>query len=620
MSQPTEKKKLFVMADGKNLVVTFALVSSLFLLWGFCNGMIDVMDKHFQDELNLTLSQSANVQWAHYLGYFLMSLPAGWLATKLGYKMGIIIGLLMVAIGGLWFVPATHIAQFWAFLVGVCFIASGLTFLETIANPYTTVLGPNQFAATRINLAQSCNGIGWILGPIVGGVFFYSKDAAGQSTGSQTLWIPYAIIAGVVAILAVVFWFADVPDIKAEDDYHLDDNAPGTSRSIWTHPHFVFAVVAQFLYVAAQAGIFSFLINYMTSEVPAMTASWRTETTKDWIEVRTTFVKSDIKDLPALAEKLKAKNPDAVSAYIKTQLADATVATLEQYKTAKSDPEKLRSELTQDLNQIVKQDPDKVVRQELKKAEKKGVKKDPNEIRKSMVLYFDPARFSGVSLAESTKKMLERKAAEDKQKAAEDKLPAEKRTPAKDQPEVVKLRVLNRMILQDSFPGVLSFNDGIFGFSDKAASLLASLGFVCFLIGRFSGAALLKKVSAHRILGLYGLLNAAACVVVFLKLGWTSVACVFLSYFFMSIMFPTIFALGIFGLGARAKKASAFIVMAIMGGALLPKLMGHIADEYNMSRSFIVPVVCFALIAAYGYCWPILSGADSLSGVKTSGH
>src|ERR1035437_7995753 len=131
----TNKKSMFVSDDGKNLIVTFILVSSLFLLWGFCNGMIDVMDKHFQEELHLTLSQSANVQWAHYLGYFLMALPAGWLSSKLGYKGGIIVGLLLVAVGGLWFIPATHIASFWAFLVGVCFIASGLTFLETIANP-----------------------------------------------------------------------------------------------------------------------------------------------------------------------------------------------------------------------------------------------------------------------------------------------------------------------------------------------------------------------------------------------------------------------------------------------------------------------------------------------------
>src|SRR5438874_4746002 len=176
------KKGLFTTEDGQHLLFTFLLVSSLFLLWGFCNGMIDVMDKHFQEELNLTKAQSAWVQFAHYLGYFLMSMPAGWLAIKLGYKGGIIAGLLMVAAGGFWFIPANHIAAFWAFLAGVCIIASGLTFLETVANPYTTVLGDPRYAATRINLAQSCTGVGWILGPIVGGAFFYSTNAQGVST------------------------------------------------------------------------------------------------------------------------------------------------------------------------------------------------------------------------------------------------------------------------------------------------------------------------------------------------------------------------------------------------------------------------------------------------------
>src|ERR1039457_950647 len=226
------KKTLFIGDDGRNLVFTFILVSSLFLLWGLCNGMIDVMDKHFQEELSLTKSQSAWVQFAHYLGYFLMALPAGWLASKLGYKAGIIAGLLMVAIGGFWFIPATHInalvhtgrvsptMAFVAFLAGVCIIASGLTFLETIANPYTTVLGGKRYAATRINLAQSCNGVGWILGPIFGGIFFSPPAAAGHSTGSQTLYIPYVTVAVVVLVLAVVFYFANVPDIKSEDDYH----------------------------------------------------------------------------------------------------------------------------------------------------------------------------------------------------------------------------------------------------------------------------------------------------------------------------------------------------------------------------------------------------------------
>ena len=450
MTAPTTPKRgLFTLDDGRNLAPTFVLVSSLFLLWGFCNGMIDVMDKHFQEELHLTLSQSAWVQFAHYLGYFLMSLPAGWLATRLGYKGGIIAGLLMVAAGGLWFIPATEIAAFWAFLLGVCVIASGLTFLETIANPYTTVLGPARFAATRINLAQSCNGVGWILGPIAGSLFFYGTDASGRSTGAQTLWIPYAGVAAIVIVLAAVFFFASVPDIRMEDDYHLDDAEPGRGHSIWRHPHFVLAVAAQFLYVAAQAGIFSFFINYMTSEVPAIPGSW---------------------GAGALG-RLFAAGPD-----------------------------------------------------------------------------------------------------------------------------------------------------GLLHVSNRGASTLASLGFACFLLGRVSGAGILRKHSAHRVLGLYGVLNVAACLVVFLKLGWVSVACVFLSYFLMSIMFPTIYALGIHGLGARAKKASAFIVMAIIGGAILPKLMGHVADRYDMSRGFVVPMACFAFVALYALCWPRLGGAESLEGVRGAGR
>ena len=204
MDPHTARRGMFVIQDGRNVLFTFLLLIFLFALWGFCNGMIDVMDKHFQEVLHLSLSQSAWVQFAHYLGYFLMAMPAGWLATKLGYKGGIITGLLMTAVGGFWFIPATHISQFWAFLMGVCIIAAGLTFLETIANPYTTVLGPPQYAATRINLAQSTNGIGLLLGPIAGGAFFYSKNAAGLSTGSERLWIPYAFIGVIVIILAIL--------------------------------------------------------------------------------------------------------------------------------------------------------------------------------------------------------------------------------------------------------------------------------------------------------------------------------------------------------------------------------------------------------------------------------
>lgn len=117
MSKPTG---LFRGPDGQNYLLTFSLITSLFFLWAMCNGMIDVMDKHFQDYLHLSKRQSAWVQFAHYLGYFLMALPAGWLARKIGYKGGIIGGLLMVAAGCLWFIPATQISTFWAFLLGVC--------------------------------------------------------------------------------------------------------------------------------------------------------------------------------------------------------------------------------------------------------------------------------------------------------------------------------------------------------------------------------------------------------------------------------------------------------------------------------------------------------------------
>src|SRR4051812_41820735 len=133
---------LFRMPDGTNYFRTFALVTSLFLLWGFCNGMIDILNKHFQDTLHINKEQSGLVQFANYLAYFLMAAPAGLLARKFGYKGGILIGLTLIAGGAFWFVPATHIGAYWAFLLGLFIIAAGMTCLETIANPYTTVLGP----------------------------------------------------------------------------------------------------------------------------------------------------------------------------------------------------------------------------------------------------------------------------------------------------------------------------------------------------------------------------------------------------------------------------------------------------------------------------------------------
>jgi len=163
--------------------------------------------------------------------------------------------------------------------------------------------------------------------------------------------------------------------------------------------------------------------------------------------------------------------------------------------------------------------------------------------------------------------------------------------------------------------------NGLLGLSDQGASNLASGGFIFFLLGRFIGAGLLKKFSAHKVLAFFACLAGICSLLVMLKLGWFSAAAVFISYFFMSIMFPTIFSLGIYGLGARAKKASSFIVMAIMGGAIMPKLMGHIADMRGMSAGFIVPMACFVVVAAYGCFWSKLSGTSGVVGMAaTNAH
>jgi FHS family L-fucose permease-like MFS transporter len=144
-----------------------------------------------------------------------------------------------------------------------------------------------------------------------------------------------------------------------------------------------------------------------------------------------------------------------------------------------------------------------------------------------------------------------------------------------------------------------------------ATRLLSAFGFTLFLIGRFTGTFLMRRFEAHKVLGLFAVVNTILMAIIFIKIGWISAVCVFLSFFFMSIMFPTIFALGIGGLGAKSKSASPFIVMAIMGGAIMPKLMGHIGDVYNMSKGFIVPLFCFAFIAFYAYSWKRLIAAPS---------
>ncbi len=402
--------------DG--FLVPFILVTSLFFLWGFAHGCIDVLNKHFQELLSMSKAKSAFIQFVFYGAYFLMAVPAGMLMQKVGYKRGIIIGLLLFAGGAFLMFPATFIQTFGSFLICLFIIACGLTCLETAANPYTTVLGPPEYAERRINFSQSFNGLGWIAGPLVGGMLIFSGSGGGNKF--STIALPYMLIGTLVLIVAIFFWRIKFPPVREEIEASATDNS-GSIRDLLKYPHFILAVVAQFLYVAAQTGVNSFFINYVTEELPALT---------------------------------------------------------------------------------------------------------------------------------------------------------------------------NR----------------------QASLILAFGGMGLFWLGRFTGSTIFMRIiKPNRLLAFYAMANVIMMALVVAGLGWTSVIALFSTYFFMSVMFPTIFALGIKDLGPLTKRASSFLVMAIVGGALIPLLMGYIADISSMAMGFIVPLVCFAFVFYYG-----LSGYKAGRTVQTA--
>jgi FHS family L-fucose permease-like MFS transporter len=473
--------------NGKSYAITFALASTLFFLWGFCNGMIDVLNKHFQNSLHISKAESGFVQFANFIGYFVMAIPSGLLAQRFGYKGGILIGLALIASGAFFFIPATWIGTFAAFLTCLFILATGLTILETIANPYTTVLGPPVSGPARINLAQTCNALGTFFGPLVAGTFILSSTGE-ANTSNSTLFIPYLFIAALVVVLIVLFWKAEIPDVQAEDDAKMvsgsghvaeisafDKLTLGQLAGLLVNPirliqmlwdefkplknrwHFTLAIGAQFFYVAAQICVWGFFINYVTSP--------------------------DMPDLPEWMTKLFPAGwtffglPNAVGPH--GQIASLAGAVPAWHVT------------------------------------------------------------------------------------------------------------------------------------DLGGSKAFAGGILCFLAGRFIGSMVLRVCSAHLTLAAFGLINSVMMVLIILPMGWISVTALFLSCFFMSIMYPTIFALGIRGLGAHTKFGSSLIVMAIVGGALLPPLMGWIADVYSMRISFLIPLICFAYVMFYAAFWPALEKLDT---------
>lgn len=390
------KKSLFEAPDGKSYLVPFVLVTSLFLLWGMAHGLLDVLNKHFQGEFTMTKAESGLVQFSTYIAYFLMALPAGAFMRRYGYRKGIIFGLLLFALGAFAFIPAAFSHSAPPFLVALFVIACGLCILETAANPYSTILGPEESAARRLNLSQSFNGLGWILGPLLGGALIFGAPEGDTMALSK----PYILVGTVVLLVAILFFFVKLPEARPEEEAVRPE--PTRGLSIWRHGQFVRAVIAQFCYCAAQTGIFSFFINYVTEQDPSIT-------------------------------------------------------------------------------------------------------------------------------------------------------------------------------------------------NLRASRILAFGGMALFMIGRLTGSLTMRWLSPGRLLTLYSLLSAVCMALVVASLGEVSLYALYLSFFFMSIMFPTIFALGLEGMGEWTKKASSYIVMGVAGGAFSPMLMGFIGER-EMAIGFIVPLVAFLYI------------------------
>lgn len=388
----------------KGFLFPLILVTTLFFLWGAAYGLLDVLNKHFQETLNITRTRSTLLQVAYFGAYFVAPLPVSFFMSRYGYKRGIIGGLMLYAIGAFMFYPSATLSSFNFFLISIFILASGLACLETAANPYVTVLGKPESSEFRLNLSQCFNGVGAFIGPLIGARLFFSGSSGGAGSNLDSVTLVYIVIGAVVLLVAGLFLRTPLPEIKESE---IVSSPVLDKKPLFNHRNFTGAVIAQFFYVAAQVGVAALFINYCTER---------------------------------------------------------------------------------------------------------------------------------------------------------------------------KLDITNR----------------------HAAELL-SIGLILFTIGRFVGTSLMRTIAPNRLLCAYAIISIALCAVVVEVQGWLSVYSLMAVFFFESIMFPTIFALGVKDLGHYTKRASSFIIMSIVGGAIMPFVMGMIADNRSTALAYAVPLFCFLVVAWYGW-------------------
>lgn len=262
MNTPTNKPRLV----GKGYMVPFILITSLFFLWGFARSVLDILNKHFQEILDISRTESSMVQFSVYVAYCLMAIPAGLVIARWGYRRGVVLGLSLFAIGAFAFVPGEMLAEgrllagsgidpFWFFLVALFVLGCGLAFLETAANPYSASLGDKASAASRLNLSQSFNGLGCTVGPMIGGYMLFGDN--------PSLSLPYCIMGGMVVVVAFLFLRVQLPEIE-DGEPTTDAATTGSLFSVWRHRAFVLGILALLCYEIAEIAINSLFVNYMT--------------------------------------------------------------------------------------------------------------------------------------------------------------------------------------------------------------------------------------------------------------------------------------------------------------------------------------------------------------------
>jgi MFS transporter, FHS family, L-fucose permease len=415
----------------RRYLVPFVLVTSLFFLWAIGVNLNDILIQHLKKAFGLTDFKSSLIQLAFFGGYFLAALPAGWLMQRLGYKRGILVGLLICAAGTFLFIPAASIRIYGFFLFALFVMACGQSFLEVAANPYVTTLGPPESSERRLNLAQSFNAMGAVMIALVGSRFILSgiehtpAELAAMTqeqllkyrvSEANMVKTPYLVITGIFLFVALLIFFTKLPEIKETNGSLESANSQVKLGGTLAFGHLLKGVAAQFFYVGAQVGVASFIIRFAEYTLP--------------------------------------------------------------------------------------------------------------------------------------------------------------------------------------------------GTHEKAAAHYLQAHLAGFMIGRFAGSAIMQKVAAPRLLSLFAGGSLICLTVVLLASGHAPVWAIVLIGFFHSIMFPTIFALSLKNLGPYTKLGSSLLVMSIIGGAVIPVIMGRISDASNIQYAFIVPLICHAYVFYFAIsgCKPSLAG------------